>query len=202
MATREQILETSLHLFLQRGCKNLTMDEVASENGISKRTLYEMFKDKSSLLEESIISLHEKKRGMVTHYFERHENVLELLLDSMEKGDEKILDTHYQFMMEVKKYYPELHRRFIMTFQMNQYEMLKKLFYKGCEDGYFRKEGVDYDSLAYSLLVICNRTTDTTSFGDVRVNHQQAIMRTVVIILRGISTVKGIETIDNHIKNN
>ena len=61
MATREQILETSLHLFLQRGCKNLTMDEVASENGISKRTLYEMFKDKSSLLEESIISLHEKK---------------------------------------------------------------------------------------------------------------------------------------------
>ena len=65
MATRTQILETSLQLFLEKGCKNVTMDDIASENGMSKRTLYELFKDKSSLLEESIVTLHERKMEVI-----------------------------------------------------------------------------------------------------------------------------------------
>ena len=104
MATRTQILETSLQLFLEKGCKNVTMDDIASENGMSKRTLYELFKDKSSLLEESIVTLHERKMEVINQFLTNHENILQMLLESIDNGDEKILDTHYNFMMEIKKY--------------------------------------------------------------------------------------------------
>ena len=49
MDPKKKITETSLELFLQRGCKTVTMDDIAKENGISKRTLYEIFTDKSPL---------------------------------------------------------------------------------------------------------------------------------------------------------
>ena len=113
MATRTQILETSLQLFLEKGCKNVTMDDIASENGMSKRTLYELFKDKSSLLEESIVTLHERKMEVINQFLTNHENILQMLLESIDNGDEKILETHYNFMMEIKKYYPELYQKFI-----------------------------------------------------------------------------------------
>ena len=55
MTNREQILRNTSVLFLERGCKSLTMDEVASANGMSKRTLYELFHDKAELLQECIL---------------------------------------------------------------------------------------------------------------------------------------------------
>ena len=129
-------METSLQLFLEKGCKNVTMDDIASENGMSKRTLYELFKDKSSLLEESIVTLHERKMEVINQFLTNHENILQMLLESIDNGDEKILDTHYYFMMDIKKYYPELYQKFIKTFHRHQYEMLKKVLDKGFEDGF------------------------------------------------------------------
>ena len=58
MTNREQILKITASLFLERGCKSLTMDEVASANGMSKRTLYELFHDKAELLQECILLQH------------------------------------------------------------------------------------------------------------------------------------------------
>ena len=120
MATRTQILETSMHLFLNKGCKNVTMDEIASENGMSKRTLYEMFGDKSSLLEETLTTLHERKIDAINHFLTNHENILQMLLDSIDNDDEKILDSHHNFMMEIKKYYPELYHKFIVSLHQHQ----------------------------------------------------------------------------------
>lgn len=201
MATRTQILETSMHLFLNKGCKNVTMDEIASENGMSKRTLYEMFGDKSSLLEETLTTLHERKIDAINHFLTNHENILQMLLDSIDNDDEKILDSHHNFMMEIKKYYPELYHKFIVSFQKHQYLMLKKVFEKGYEDGFFMAEGVNYENVAYSLLLLSQRKAELHLSGYAEINHRRAISDMVLLILRGLSTPRGMKIIDNHIKN-
>lgn len=201
MATRTQILETSLQLFLEKGCKNVTMDDIASENGMSKRTLYELFKDKSSLLEESIVTLHERKMEVINQFLTNHENILQMLLESIDNGDEKILDTHYYFMMDIKKYYPELYQKFIKTFHLHQYEMLKKVLDKGFEDGFFIKDGVNYDNVAYSLLLLSSKKSELNMLEYSKFDQKKAVAEMVLLILRGLSTPKGMQIIDNHIKN-
>lgn len=201
MATRTQILETSLQLFLEKGCKNVTMDDIASENGMSKRTLYELFKDKSSLLEESIVTLHERKMEVINQFLTNHENILQMLLESIDNGDEKILDTHYYFMMDIKKYYPELYQKFIKTFHRHQYEMLKKVLDKGFEDGFFIKDGVNYDNVAYSLLFLSSKKSELNMLEYSKFDQKKAVAEMVLLILRGLSTPKGMQIIDNHIKN-
>ena len=52
MDLKERIVQTALVLFGKYGIKSITMDEIASGLGISKRTLYETFKDKESILME------------------------------------------------------------------------------------------------------------------------------------------------------
>lgn len=201
MATRTQILETSLQLFLEKGCKNVTMDDIASENGMSKRTLYELFKDKSSLLEGSIVTLHERKMEVINQFLTNHENILQMLLESIDNGDEKILDTHYYFMMDIKKYYPELYQKFIKTFHRHQYEMLKKVLDKGFEDGFFIKDGVNYDNVAYSLLLLSSKKSELNMLEYSKFDQKKAVAEMVLLILRGLSTPKGMQIIDNHIKN-
>lgn len=52
---RERIILAAVELFTTNGIKSITMDEIAASLGISKRTLYEVFPDKETLLEECIL---------------------------------------------------------------------------------------------------------------------------------------------------
>lgn len=52
---RERIVETAMNAFTSHGIKSITMDDIAASLGISKRTLYEVFSDKESLLKEGIL---------------------------------------------------------------------------------------------------------------------------------------------------
>ncbi len=51
---RERIVELALDSFATHGIKSITMDEIATTLGISKRTLYEVFPDKETLLLECL----------------------------------------------------------------------------------------------------------------------------------------------------
>ena len=52
---RERIIMTATEAFTLKGIKCITMDDIAAALGISKRTLYEVFSDKESLLKECIL---------------------------------------------------------------------------------------------------------------------------------------------------
>ena len=49
---RERIITAATEAFTSKGIKSITMDDIAAALGISKRTLYEVFSDKESLLKE------------------------------------------------------------------------------------------------------------------------------------------------------
>ena len=51
---RNKILNTAMTLFKQRGIKAVRMDDIATEMGISKRTLYEIYSNKEDLLYECV----------------------------------------------------------------------------------------------------------------------------------------------------
>ena len=48
---KDKILEKSKHLFLNFGFKSITMDEIAGSMGVSKKTIYKYFKNKTELID-------------------------------------------------------------------------------------------------------------------------------------------------------
>ena len=68
---RERIIMTATEAFTLKGIKCITMDDIAAALGISKRTLYEVFADKESLLKECILQKQAERDKYLQEIYEQ-----------------------------------------------------------------------------------------------------------------------------------
>ena len=101
---RERIILAAVELFTTNGIKSITMDEIAASLGISKRTLYEVFPDKETLLEECILKSQKDGDIFVKGVIETSSNVLEVLLRCYQWSIERFHATNKKFFEDIKKY--------------------------------------------------------------------------------------------------
>ena len=98
-----KILETATKAFLSRGIKAVKMDDIASALSISKRTVYEIYGDKESLLFECIKDGHEKRHREMTEFAEQH-NVMETVLEVYRRKVEEFSTVNHAFYEDVQLY--------------------------------------------------------------------------------------------------
>ncbi|MBP6870503.1 MAG: helix-turn-helix transcriptional regulator [Bacteroidales bacterium] len=79
MESSERIILKSIELFTRYGIRLVTMDQIAEEVGMSKRTIYELFKNKDTLVMECLESIHRKQMTEIQEIAERVSNVIEAL---------------------------------------------------------------------------------------------------------------------------
>ncbi len=201
MITRERIIETSTELFNTKGIKSITMDDISSVNGISKRTLYELFADKSALIEACFTSLADKMRDVSMKLRNESSNILEYILKYQDYESRESEKRSRLLTDEMKKFYPEVYKRAIEGVKKEHISYTKSLIEEGIKDGLFepRIGSVDVATQILSILVGINSYALSDS---VRKNstHQEIFMSSVVIFLRGLSTDKGRSIIDNYFK--
>lgn len=191
---RERIILAAVELFTTNGIKSITMDEIAASLGISKRTLYEVFPDKETLLEECILKSQKDGDIFVKGVIETSSNVLEVLLRCYQWSIERFHATNKKFFEDIKKY-PKTYQ--LMKNNRNRSsEDTVNFFKEGVKQGIFRD---DVNFAIINLLVrdqldllmnsdICNEY----SFLEV----YESIMFT---FLRGISTEKGARVLEDFI---
>ncbi len=134
MELKERIINETNGLLKIKSCRLLTMDEIANNLGISKRTLYEQFKDKSSLLENCFNMNFEK--AVIDSYkiVETSENSLVSILLMLKKANSSIHTIKYDYIKDLNKYYPEIYQK---TFERHinfQKELRNKLLLNALED--------------------------------------------------------------------
>lgn len=109
--TKEKVVETALEMFSSRGCRGVTMDDIAQTLHISKRTLYEIFANKEELLTECLMRVHDSINNM---HRKAHSKVDEPLLVAMYMLRANAYSNHryHRLIEEAERYYPEIHDRF------------------------------------------------------------------------------------------
>ena len=80
------------------------MDDIAAALGISKRTLYEVFVDKESLLKDCILTVQAERDRYLQEVYEQSHNVLEVILAVFQKSIEMFHKTNKRFFEDIKKY--------------------------------------------------------------------------------------------------
>ncbi len=192
-----------MELFFERGCRSVTMDDVASANGISKRTLYELFKDKNELLEECILLFHKQDEEQMRELRTSDDNVLNQVLGLLKNnGSKKVVDFQITFFNEVKRYYPEAFER---TARKINEEKAKGIIYfveRGQQEGVFIKDFVTPVKVATIMFQMSVNTINNISrnyFGESIKDYSRD---SLILFLRGISTDKGRDLIDEYLKNN
>lgn len=202
MTNREQILRNTSALFLERGCKSLTMDDVASANGMSKRTLYEMFHDKAGLLRKCILLMHKDNMTRSEEELAKSGNVLEWFMRSLENKDEKRMSFYYDFFTEVKRYYPEVFMNVVQDVNRWHCELLERVIRQGQKEDLFITDILDAHQLSLQLFELSVAVTDRAVRNYLEIKHDRGSDCLMLFLIRGIATEKGREYIDEYLKNN
>ena len=101
------IVETAHTLFIERGIKDVKMDDIAAELSISKRTIYELFNDKEQLLHEVLKFQHEQMRERGKEIIRGSSHILEIILKLFNLHFELLKKVNNKFFSELGKY-PEI----------------------------------------------------------------------------------------------
>lgn len=198
MDLRERIIENAMDMFLHRGCKSVTMDDVATENGISKRTLYEMFSDKTTFLEECILYSSEKMKCNMEEMKKAPGNVLDLLFKVHENQSELSVNLKINFFIELKKFYPEIYSKFAEKFTKYNIENIRGFLHRGQEEGLVMSD-IDTPTVSKAIIELSNIIGNKDIFSLEDITRKQLFKETLIYFFRGISTQKGVELIDKYL---
>ncbi len=192
---RERIIDTAVQAFSAHGIKSITMDDIAASLGISKRTLYEVFSDKETLLEECILKGQKEEDEFLKQVLATSGNVLKVLLKCYQRSIEKFHATNKKFFEDIKKY-PKAYA--LITSRHNRdTEKAVDFLKEGVKQGIFRDD-VNFaivDLLARQQIDLMMNTDICKKYSFLEV--YETIMFT---FLRGISTEKGAHELEVFIR--
>ncbi|MDD3033524.1 MAG: TetR/AcrR family transcriptional regulator [Bacteroidales bacterium] len=198
MTIKERIVENSIDLFMKRGCKSVTMDEIASENGISKRTLYENFEDKNSLLKECLSTAYERTKNATDQVFNSSENVYDLIFKIHECKTNQRYNFKMSFVAELKKFYPEVYESMRLNFSNYHNESTQTFIDRGQKEGLIM-EGVNKEIIIRAIITMSDMMMNGDVFSSLNATRRQIFQETILLYIRGISTKRGIELLDNYL---
>ena len=140
MDVREKIVETAGNLFMQLGIRAVTMDDIAKELSISKKTIYQYFKDKREIV-NTITKMHlDVEENRFASQTEGSENTVHELIMVSQCLRESMQEMKVNIMNELQKFYPEAWRLY-MEFKHNVMKnSIKDVIERGQKEGYFRQE--------------------------------------------------------------
>ncbi|WP_458626613.1 TetR/AcrR family transcriptional regulator [Winogradskyella sp. PC D3.3] len=106
MHTKDHILKASLNLFFSFGIQNISMDDIANKCGISKKTIYKHYENKSDLVDQTIRLLVEELKANLKVTRRTSENALEELYTFLEYLNSISFEISPVYGKDLKKYYP------------------------------------------------------------------------------------------------
>jgi AcrR family transcriptional regulator len=118
---KQNILDTATELFLSLGFKSVTMDDLAEKMGISKKTIYTHFKNKTQLVEQTTLNLFHKIAHGIGCICDQGKNPIEELYEIKRFALMNLKDEKASPQYQLRKYYPEIYE----TLHNKQYELVK-----------------------------------------------------------------------------
>lgn len=195
-ALKGKVLETAMTMFASNGIKAVTMDDIARSLNISKRTLYELYRNKEILLLEGV-KMHVKKRELEMKTFEKgRKNVMDIILKVYRIKVEEFRRTNPVFYDDLERY-PKVMANLEKNREENRAQFAAFLS-KGVREGYFR------DDIDNELVTILFDTIGQLFMQKRLYAHfsiESVLNNIMFISLRGICTNKGIKVLDKFLKS-
>lgn len=198
---REKITHTAAEMFLTLGFKSVTMDDIANELGISKKTIYVHFKNKTKLVEavtfEVLESICEGIDGICNTSINPIEELYDIKMFVMQHlKDEK---TSPQF--QLKKYYPQIYD--VLKFKQfeKMQDCVKTSLQKGIDTELFRSN-IDVDFISRMYFNGMTGIKDERLFPVDMFSMNYLMESYLEYHLRAIVTKKGIQILNKFITSN
>ena len=189
--TRDKLVLNSLKLYMKYGIKSVSMDDVAHELSVSKKTVYNLVKDKNTLV-DSCINLIAKQTDMSDFCSDSDLNVIEKHIHIYKHISKLLTEMNPSFEYDLKKYYPNQFVKFVKNRRKNIFDKMRQDLKQGIEEGYFRAD-IDIDKLTILNIIRIEGLKETDIFEEYNITMLDLLDELFNYHLHGIATQQGLE---------
>ncbi len=194
MDTRERIITECNKMLMSVGVTSMTMDTVAHACGISKRTLYEVFPDKRTLITECIKHNHEVKNAEVKAIFDHADNCFDAMFKVYSRAKAMYENTSVAFVNDIKRLYPDIFEQHLDNERVTV-NGLADVLRKAQDEGLVIKR-INPQIASYLFVMSMRELHNSNNASKYGFKLSDVFEHVFISFLRGIATIKGIEMIE------
>jgi len=187
---RERIILESGQLFGKYGIRSMTMDALAEEMGISKRTSYERFKDKDTLLLEVIRYYKDLTQKEAHLLIDQSDNAIEALFWIIKLTIGQMMRMSPAFFHDFRKYHQKVFKQFSEPGNIRDFSMTRRLIETGIKQEVFRDD-IHIELTNRTLHTLFDLFGHDSSLVDEGFDRKEMFDHIIIPFFRGISTKKG-----------
>ncbi len=196
---KEQILQKAGELFLTYGFKSVTMDDIANEMAISKKTIYQHFKNKTILVKTITMHVFDKIVEGIDCICALKKNPIEEIYDIKMLIMEHLKGEKSSPQYQLQKYYPKIYN----TLKTKQFDVMRECVIENLERGIKQKlyrSNINIQFVARIYFSGVLSVKDKDLFPTDQFPAETLLENYLEYHLRGIVTKKGLTTLNQIIK--
>lgn len=146
MEQQDRIVVKAHELFMRYGIRSISMDEIATHLGISKKTIYQFFADKDALVSAVVdIEITNNIRDC-THYSQIARDPVHEICLALDMIEDMVKIMNPAIIFDMQKYHPQSFRKFETHINGFMHDIVRNNMLKGLELEIYRPE-IDVDIL-------------------------------------------------------
>jgi AcrR family transcriptional regulator len=194
MEVKERILTKAADLFMRYGIRSITMDEIASQLGISKKTIYQFFTDKDDMVSAVIEQEIKKNESECIGFRNDAADAVHEIFLAVEDLDEMLKYMNPLMLYDLEKHHPKAFQKLKEYKYQFLYQAILDNLRRGIKEGVYRAD-FQLDIVAKNRIESAFLVFNPDVFPHTRYKISEVNLELAMLFLHGISTANGKELI-------
>lgn len=193
---KNKIIAKATDMFLKLGFKSVTMDDIASEMCMSKKTIYKYFSNKEVLIEEGTEMIKQKIHSLMDEVISKNFNAIKENFEIRKMFKEMFQAVDHSPAFQLKKHYPEIYEKMMQDEIKECESVFTQNVQKGIAEGLYRAD-TDVEIAVrfyYTLIFSINENTSLEKEASL------LELKALEYHTRAIATAKGILELEDNLK--
>jgi len=190
MEIKDRIQEKATELFMRFGIRSVSMDDIATQLGMSKKTIYQFFADKDELVDAVMAANIQKTQGECITCTTKAANAVEEIFLTMEMIQEQFRNMNPMILYDLQKFHIRAFQK--LTAHKNEFllSIIRKNIEKGITEGLYRKD-ISVDILSRFRLESMMLAFNMDAFPPSKYNLADVTQEIIEHFLFGLATIEG-----------
>ena len=196
---KETILKKAGEIFLKYGFKSVTMDDIAKDLAISKKTIYKFYKNKPELVDEAVCYLHDGIHKTISNICAVGYNAIQENFEIKKIFKEMFKNSDDSPMYQLEKYYPKTYKNIIDSEFLVFKECIANNLTKGIQEGLYRKDmNLELMTKFYFSLMLSLHNSNLHTYNKNTLTQLET--SAIEYHTRAIATLKGLQILEEQLE--
>lgn len=197
MNIKERIQHKAGELFRRYGIRSVTMDEIATQLGISKKTIYQFYSDKDTLVKDIFISITDENKKSCCHFKDVSENAIHEQFLASASAKKIFSELNTSVLFDLNRFHPNVFAEFEKFKKQFLFNTIKENLLRGIKEGLFRKD-IDVNIITWLRLEMISGVFHNEEVITGKTKPHRFENELKGFFLHGICTKKGLSFISKY----